>query len=198
MRNPLVIAAILSVSLAACGPSGEPVPERLPDETTATVPGNVETLAAPDAASADDCATLSADGLCGLRFGMDEGEVRAAYPGEIHGDQPADSACFFLRPQEASYGQLFMMDGGTLERIDISIPGIATPQGAEVGMMLEAVEGLYEDTERLPNKYVPDYEDLRVTLGDGLFAVFEQGEGGIVQAYRVGRAPAVDYVEGCA
>ena len=198
MRQPLAIAALLGLSLAACGPSGEPTAERLPEDTSPTVPDTIGAPAGPIEAADDDCSTLTPDGICHVEYGMTAEAARAAFDGELYGDQPTDTSCYYLRPDEGAYTLLYMIVDGSVERIDVSVPGITTPQGAEVGMPLDDVEALYDTTERIPNKYMPDYEDVRVTLGDGMFAVFEEGEGGIVSAYRYGRPPAVDYVEGCA
>jgi hypothetical protein len=51
-----------------------------------------------------------------------------------------------------------------------------------------------------PHEYVPGGNYLRVTdpaIADGAI-VFETDEAGRVTRWRVGRAPQVDYVEGCA
>lgn len=207
-RYPVLISLTV-LALAACGGPSEPAEETTSDQAAVSedlpeLPGDepAETAPQPDpaeeAAAQQACATISSDGLCNIGFGMSEAEAREAYPGELNGDATENSACYYLLPAGAGYGTAFMMVEGNVKRIDIRDTSVATETGAKVGMLLDEVEDLYGGGTRTPNKYAPANEDLKIDLGDGVFAIFEEGNQGRVRAYRLGVEPAVSYVEGCA
>lgn len=215
LHQQTFLAALAFAALAACGgPSGgeegsDPAPApapasdadlpALPGETPATAPTTTPALSpAEEAAAQAACATLTADGLCNIEFGMSEAEARAAFLGTLNGDATENSACYYLLPAGAGYGTAFMVVDGTVQRIDIRDTSVATGSGAKVGMLLDEVDDLYDGGTRTPNKYAPANEDLKVDLGDGVFAIFEEGNQGRVRAYRLGVEPAVSFVEGCA
>ncbi len=152
--------------------------------------------------SGADCSVISTKGLCGVAFGMSAEEAVAAYPGGLYGPdasaEPASEGCYCLHVAENNYDVGFMMLDGKVERIDARVPTLSTEAGAKVGMPFAEVEALYPDAKRQPNKYMAPIEDLIADLGGGIFAIFEQDEAGAVRAFRVGRAPAAHFVEGCA
>lgn len=208
---PLTIAG-----LAACGPSTpgtDPDPVLPPENTstdampdlpgtetsTATTPAPTETAAVEETDELEvACSTVTVDGLCNIGFGMDDAEAKAAYGGEMSGDGTENASCYYLRPAGAGYGRIFMMVDGSMQRIDVRDTSVETMEGAMVGMSLDEVDDLYEGGVRTPNKYAPANEDLKVELGNDVYAIFEEGNDGKVRAYRVGKEPAVDFVEGCA
>ncbi len=210
-----LIASASLLVLAACGPGGSPDPEPItpPENTIADTagdtmpdlpepasqkPAKVEMTEAEKAELAEACSTVSADGMCNVSFGMSADEAREAFPATLYGDDSQNASCYYLRPSETSYGRAFMIVDGTVERIDVRDKSVETLLGAGVGVSLNEVEEMYDNTERTPNKYAPANDDLKVDLGDGVFAVFEEDNNGKVRAFRVGQPPAVDYVEGCA
>lgn len=207
MTFRIFTAAACLAALASCGPSEGP------DSASADMAEAPIGDASDDAAKQDrrdvqteagrgsvavNCDTVSAEGFCGIAFGMSEAEARAGFEGELFGEPMAGSACFYLRTDEDAYGRAYMLVDGAVERIDIREEGVTTPEGASVGMAVDDVEALYDTTERTPNKYDPEKTVLKATLTHDAYAVFEEGDDGKVRAYRVGREPAVDYVEGCA
>ncbi|MGB3624647.1 MAG: hypothetical protein WA989_02395 [Henriciella sp.] len=206
-----LLAAFVFAALAACGGPAEneaakEAPTPPADTDLAELPGSEPATGAqtqPDdpatvAAAKEACSTLSADGLCNIEFGMSESEARAAYPGDLNGDARENTSCYYLLPAGAGYGTAFMMVDGSVKRIDIRDTSVATAAGAKVGMLLDEIDDLYPGGTRTPNKYAPANEDLKVDLGDGVFAIFEEGNQGRVRAYRLGIEPAVSFVEGCA
>lgn len=211
-------AALAAVFLAACDPATPADPEPLtpPEETAAPAdpampaPGtSTDTTgdsagmdaSSPDQVSPAACATITADGLCGVDFGMSADEARQAHLAGLYamGDSGTgeESACYYLGPEEGNYDVGYMVESGSVQRIDIRAPGVVTPEGVEVGMNEAEVEAIYPDLTRQPNKYV-DRDDLIVEMDGGAKLIMETDEAGAVSAYRVGLSPAVDFVEGCA
>ena len=201
-------AAAIALFAAACDPATPTDPEPLtpPEEAAATpapampatgTPGMTET---PVRDLGTECGTVTADGLCGVEFGMTAEEARAAHQsglynmgGNATGD---DQACMYLGPEQGNYDIGYMVVDGTVQRIDIRAPGVATDEAVQVGMQAGEVEGIYPDLERQPNKY-SEYDDLIVQLSGEAKLIMETDENGLIAAYRIGLPPAVDYVEGC-
>lgn len=210
-------AALAAVFLAACDPATPTDPDPLtppeeaaapadpampaPGTSTGTTGDTAGMDASPDQVSPAACATITADGLCGVEFGMSADEAKEAHLAGLYdmGDSAAgdESACYYLGPEEGNYDVGYMVESGSVQRIDIRAPGVVTPDGVEVGMSEAEVEDIYPALERQPNKYT-DRDDLIVMMEGGAKLIMETDEAGNVSAYRVGRPPAVDYVEGCA
>lgn len=172
--------------------------------TMATVPRADDTPAAspPQPAPAAAGALARTDGYGALRFGMSADAARAAWTGELKGDVVQPDNCAYLRPaadEEFRIG--FMFEGGVFVRYDVDIDSEAAPGGGRVGQDRADIERLYAGRVQVqPHEYVAGGKYLRVTdpgIADGAL-VFETDEAGRVTRWRVGRAPQVDYVEGCA
>lgn len=206
------IAFLFAASLLAVTACGQPEPSE--PETSAELPAlpgaeddDAEaerptsappTLSEEEKAEMDRaCSTVSVEGMCNVAFGMTEEEAREAFPTELYGGVQENPSCYYLRPSATSYGRAFMVEGGTVQRVDVRDGSAKTLLGAGVGTPLDEVEAMYEDTQRTPNKYAPANDDLKADLGKGVYAVFEEGSDGKVRAFRVGLEPAVDFVEGC-
>lgn len=189
--------AAMTLFAAACDPATptDPAPITPPEEA-----GTPEASATPATPTDADCQTVTADGLCGVEFGMTADDARAAHQSGLYnmGDSGTgdDQACMYLGPQQGNYDVGYMLVDGTVQRIDIRAPGVATDEAVQVGMQAGEVEGIYPDLERQPNKY-PEYEDLIVQLSGEAKLIMETDEAGNVASYRIGLPPAVDYVEGC-
>ena len=208
-------AAAIALFAAACDPATPTDPEPLtpPEEAAATpAPAIPATSTSGMTETADtgtetpvrelgtECGTVTAEGLCGVEFGMTADDARAAHQGELYnmGDSGTgdDQACMYLGPKEDNYDVGYMLVDGTVQRIDIRAPGVATGEAVQVGMLAGEVEGIYPDLERQPNKY-SEYEDLIVQLSGEAKLIMETDENGLIASYRIGLPPAVDYVEGC-
>lgn len=206
-----------ALAMSACDPASPADPDPVtPPETVSTDPlkGEIpmppppeEVNEAMDSAGAparqldSACGTITADGLCGVSFGMSADEAREAHQGDgllVMGDPTQEQeACYYLGPQQASYDIGYMVVDGTVQRIDIRAPGVATGQAVQVGMPAGEVEGIYPGLERQPNKY-SDRDDLIVQLEGEAKLIMETDDSGNISAFRIGLPPAVDYVEGCA
>lgn len=102
---------------------------------------------------------------------------------------------------DSTQGIEFLVERGTIERVDILDSTIATNHGARVGSTEAAVESLYPGRVTVqPHKY--DEAGHYLVIGpkpeDSLFALVFETDGHRVTRYRAGRRPAVEYVEGCA
>lgn len=203
--------------LAACNPAQptDPAPATPPENAAASstpqsgkvLADNTATTVPPSGAGVSTprqlgsaCGTLTAEGLCNVEFGMTAEEARQAHKGELYklgsaGAEPGE--CYYLGPEKGSYDIGYMVTQGTVQRIDVRAPGVATGEAVQVGMPAGEVEGIYPGLERQPNKY-SDRDDLIVDLEGDAKLIMEVDENGNIGAYRVGLAPAVDYVEGCA
>lgn len=142
------------------------------------------------------------DGYGGLRFGVDAAQARAAWQGELKGDAIEPDNCGYLTPKaDAGFRIGFMFEQGQFVRYDVDVADVAAPGGGRVGQSRADIERLYPGRIQVqPHEYVPGGNYLRVTdaaIVDGAL-VFETDEAGKVTRWRVGRAPQVDYVEGCA
>lgn len=204
---------ILALSLASCTRPPDGVAQ---DETAAAVgmrgeqahaleePALVPPATAPHAASALAPLSASFDGYGPVPFGSRPEALRAAWNGTLEGmPDPADpAACHYLFPQSrpgSGYGTAFMVEGGRFVRVDVDQAGAVAPGGGRIGMEAVEVLALYPgQVEERAHKYLEGGAYLRVTPDDGPgVLVFEVDPDGIVQRWRVGLPPQVDYVEGC-
>ena len=177
---------------------------RDPAAPASRVPANK--VDAPNASPAqgntpDASALARTDGYGELRLGMNEAQARAAWKGELKGDTVEPDNCAYLRPKADEEFRIgFMFERGVLVRYDVDIDSEAAPGRGRVGQTRADIERLYAGrVEARPHEYVAGGNYLRVTdpaIRDGAL-VFETDENGRVTRWRVGRAPQVDYVEGC-
>jgi len=216
MKKFLLATLSLSALLAAC--SEEEALPATPEETTAaelTAEGTDEAIeeleddmaslpvrAEGEDLAGTDCGPATAEGYCGVMFGMSADEARAAYPGGLVGgpdeDPYGNPECFYLNVAPESYEIGFMVVDGDVMRLDVRAPGVATDAGAKVGMAYEDAIALYPDAELLPNEYM-GFDDIHVDLGGDAKVIFElQSDQGPIDRYRIGLLPPVGYIEGCA
>ena len=214
MRHALSIAVLLTLSLAACtgertGPSdtaGDPATPpamdapAVADQPSDDIPPATAPTPVPPVAEGTFAARM--DGVAGARFGMTADEVRAVWDGELQGNPAEGGQCFHLSPAgQSTPAQFALMFGdGRLVRYSAESPDRVAPGGGRRGMAADDIREMYDGrVEASPHKYT-DGQYLRVTGQDGSAAVivFETDADGTVTEWRVGLAPYVDYVEGCA
>ncbi|WP_184997281.1 hypothetical protein [Stenotrophomonas rhizophila] len=193
------------LALAAC--------ERTPETPSADAEAAVPTPAADTAPAAPATAAPGTaapgtatqgparlDGYGPVALGSTLDEVRAAWREPLQGDV-ADDYCHALRPEGAQAEDvIFMIEGKRLVRYDVRNDRIVAPGGGKVGMSLGQLQTLYPDRGDLtPHKYDEQGHNLRVrpATEGGALVNFEINGDGNVTAWRVGKTPQVDYVEGC-
>lgn len=205
---PIASLAML-LALAACTRAPEPASspsapaaaaptQGAPAEPPAATPAPVATGALAVAPGA----LARTDGYGDLRFGMGADDARAAWQGELKGDEVLPDNCAYLRPAaDADFRVGFMFEQGVFVRYDVAVDTLEAPGGGRIGQARADIERLHAGRLQVqPHEYVPGGHYLRVTdpaIAGGAL-VFETDENGRVTRWRVGRTPQVDYVEGCA
>lgn len=212
MRPAVATAALIAFALAACtpapAPQGEapapsaPAAQAPAPATPATAPPAPATSAATPSLAIEPGALARIDGYGDMRLGMTADEARTAWQGELEGDTVEPDNCAYLRPKaDEDFRVGFMFESGTFVRYDVAVDSMAAPGGGRVGQTRADIERLYGSrVEVRQHEYVPEGHYLRVTdpaIANGAL-VFEMDEKGTVTRWRLGRAPQVDYVEGCA
>lgn len=134
-------------------------------------------------------------------FGDDEESVRIAWgrPLTVQGSEPEACRQLFAEPQSA-FGISFMLVDGRFARYDVTGPQFKAPGGIRVGDTRATVEQRYDGGVTVaPHKYVEGADVLTVESPTGGTArlIFEMTPEGIVERWRLGVPPGVDYVEGC-
>lgn len=197
----------LGVALALGGCDRNPETPSADAEAAIPVPAAEAPAAAPAAGAPAAPATDPAaqgparlDGYGPLALGSTLDEVRAAWKTPLQGEVP-DDYCHALRPQGAQADDVILMiEGKRLVRYDVRNDRTVAPGGGKVGMSLGQLQTLYPDRGDLtPHKYDERGHNLRVRPASegGALINFEINGDGNVTAWRVGKTPQVDYVEGC-
>lgn len=144
--------------------------------------------------------TVADTGLGPITVGMTPEQANAAVNGALElprGLTP--DGCDYAFPRGvADVG--FMIEQGTIARVDVRHPDVRTAQGAGVGDSEARIEQLYAGRLRIsPHKYVHGhyYTVLSADTIARPYRVIFETEQGVVTAIRAGRLPQVEYVEGC-
>jgi hypothetical protein len=151
------------------------------------------------AACSETGARATVDGLGPVRIGFTADQLAQALGKSVEPLDPEESGCFYVAG-DATGSHQFMVAEGSVARIDIDTPSIATDLGARVGDSIERVRQLYGPAlEETPHFYTGSHGDLYLTVWspDRASALrFETADGKISRFY-IGRAAEVQYVEGC-
>jgi len=159
--------------------------------------------AAPTAAAATAPAfgrTATLDGLGKVKIGATAAEIASALGESLPPPKVAEVSCRYMRPTTLPAGVGIMLVNDSVARIDIDSAGIQTSEGAGVGEDETRVVEIYRDRVAVtPHKYTgPTGHYLTVSpVGDTLRRIIFETDGHRVTKYRVGRRPAVEWVEGC-
>ena len=144
------------------------------------------------------------DGAGPLNVGMTIAEVEKAAGARvtIHNNQEPQGACVIAGLVGAPNEFSFMLIKGTIARFDIYDGVMKTAEGAGIGSTEAEVKRLYanEKIEVERHEYVDGGHYLNITVASappGFKFVFET-DGRKVTAFRAGRMPEVDWIEGCA
>lgn len=180
---------LLLLTIEACGPGADR------SATTDSLP--------PVAATVDSLTWVArADGIGPIRAGMSLAEASAAL-GEPVQVQYADfENCDYATPSALPDGVSLMVISDTVERVDVVDPSaVRTAAGVGIGDVETSVVATYGSAATVePHKYTgPEGHYVVVAPpGDSLHRIIFETDGNAVTLYRVGRMPAVEYVEGCA
>jgi hypothetical protein len=208
-NRSLPALSLLLLALAACNAEQTPAPAddvattQRPASPTDSAPADsapppVEPTPTTPPAPADDLARF--DGYGDMRFGMTAAQARQAWDGELKGIAAEGEACYHLSPKwvKAPAELAFMIEGDKFVRYSSEDAKLVAPGGGRIGMAQTEIEALYPGrVEVQPHKY-SDGKYLRIkdTSGNAVL-IFETDAKGMVDEFRVGVPPQVDYVEGC-
>jgi hypothetical protein len=201
MRHAILFAALVLAApvLSSCGPATEKAEES--PRSIEPAPLDPGAPAAEQAALAN-CAPVTAEGYCGVGFGMSPAEARTKFPVKLEdysGDtsaKPDPNACFELFAAEPVQGVSFLVEDAKVGRIDVISEGPRTADGFGVASKAADLRTRYGSAlTEAPNKYEPEVTELTLVQGPTKF-IFEIQDNS-VRAFRAGLSPTIDYVEHC-
>ena len=141
------------------------------------------------------------DGIGRARIGATLAQLRDAgpVPDTPAGQATGQTACRFVKLDWLPSGTRVMLASDTVARIDVdSTSTVKTIDGATVGDSEARLHQLYPRVETQPHKYVTNGHYLIVASpNDSTRRLVFETDGNTVKAFRVGRRPEVDFVEGC-
>lgn len=198
MKRTILVALCTSMlGIAGCDRAGT-------DSVPASAPAPVAEAAPPPApAGTVDETGPNWSGYGKLRWGMSPEAMHAVWqPGTL--TRPAgigtDDTCHYLIPDNATQDLRLMVEEGRFVRVEFLTPASTAPGGGKVGWTAAQIRAAYPGgLEELPHKYEEGALYLRIRDRDGEgVLLFETDANGVVTRWRMGIAPQVDYVEGCA
>jgi hypothetical protein len=206
--RPIVLAAVLSLC-AACGSGGDDARSAAADSAAALPSAEQATLPPPmdPAAQPDTAWVLRMDGIGPLQVGMTVDEARAAMGGDLRmSENPVsmeDGADRCDHPRSAGLpaGVMMMVEGQRLVRLEVTSGTTPTAEGARIGDTEARIQQLYPGRVTVgPHKYTDGhYLTVRpAAASDTTHLLVFETDGKVVERFRVGQRPQVEYVEGCA
>jgi hypothetical protein len=202
MRAAVIFASAFALGVAACGES-KPASEAAPDHPASIEPAPLDPNApAAEQAALAKCGPVTAEGYCGVTFGMAPAAAKTKFPVALEvysGDTsatPDPNACFELFAAEPVQGVTFLVEGAKVGRVDVLSEAPKTADGFGVGSSADDIRAKFgSQVSEAPNKYEPEVTELSVSQGAAKF-IFEIQDDK-VRAWRAGVAPTIDYVEHC-
>jgi hypothetical protein len=199
---------VLLVALAACARKEEPACCALeePDSISSLDPTAADSGVA-SAPAADTAWVVRFDGAGPLRVGMTFAEARAAMRGDLRmsdavvGTEEGPDRCDHPRSGRLPAGVLVMVEGQRVVRVQVDSGSVATAEGARIGDTEARIQQLYPGRVTVqPHKYTDGhYLVVRpAAAADTTHLLVFETDGRVVQRFRAGRRPQVEYVEGCA
>lgn len=186
----MILAVVLAS--AAC----ERREERAAD-SVAAAPG------ASDSASLGSVSRWTVDdhGIGPVRAGMTLAQLSAAAGETLRPEYEINDSCDYVTPKFLPQGVSVLIVDDSVGRVDVTEKGVLTKEGVGVGDLESRVLSLYGARAHVePHKYTgPTGHYVIVEQpGDTLHRIVFETDGRVVEMYRAGRRPAVDYIEGCA
>ncbi|HEY9825579.1 MAG TPA: hypothetical protein V6D19_09035 [Stenomitos sp.] len=161
---------------------------------------------------------LVIDGIGPIRVGMTvaEAEQSSGIQLKEQGGRAGNGSCYYLRPQSGPQGLGFMVISNRADqrivrtqdriaRVDVYRDSrITTLSGAKIGDTEAQVRALYPGRiQETPHKYTSDQGGHYLTYvpkdaADQNYRLIFETLNGRITAFRAGKRPEVDFVEGCA
>lgn len=165
-------------------------------DTTVVRPAGWRAQSAPF----DPAWPAEAGGFGPVRVGMSVKALQQALGEAVSVPEPVDG-CDYVFPRGWPEGIGVMIVDGHVARVEVSRREIGTAAGAKVGTGEQEIRDLYPgQVELRPHKYT-DGHYLIVTPRDqhgARYRIIFETDGGVVENFRAGALPAVEWVEGCA
>ncbi|MGY9074546.1 MAG: hypothetical protein ACKVHU_16550 [Acidimicrobiales bacterium] len=204
----VVVSAMLL--LGACGDSDagsatfvEPT-ALAPQSTTSTAPTTVPptTTTTLPPLQLTNSAKISTAGLGPVRIGMTVKEAERLTGVTLVADEIGDNSCRYHVPDRGVTGVGFMVADGEVVRVDVWEGAISTLSGIGIGSTADEITELFgTKLETQTHPYDPDGQYLvlvPVDKGDAdKRVIWEIDAEGLVTAFRAGRVPYVEFIEGC-
>lgn len=203
MRSIALAALVLT---AACGSGADGEPPPTPDSIAAAAPEGAPAPAPAPTPAEQPAWALRVDGAGPLRVGMTFDEARAALGGDLRmSDLPAGAdegpdRCDYPTSAQLPPGVAVMVQGGRVVRVEVDSGGVPTAEGARIGDTEARVQALYPGRVTVsPHKYTDGhYLTVRPAApSDTTHLLVFETDGRVVERFRAGQKPQVQYVEGC-
>lgn len=195
-RRCVVLVLVLALA-AACSSSTENRVEVVDGDTTTTAAGGPATTLDLGEPTLTGDVEVSTVGIGDVRFGMTVEEAQEAAGTELVRQDGGTETCWPAVPREAPEGVTFLVQDGTVERVDITAAGIETPSGAGIGMSQSELEALFPDrleaTDVLGGR---QYTFVPNDPGEADRRIVFLTDGDRVVSYKAGRTPLVE-APGC-
>lgn len=173
------------------------------ERRTETPTDSVAVAPAPGPNGSDSASTQWTADLSGVgpvRAGMTIAQLSAAAGETLRPKYEFNETCDYVTPKFLPKGVTIMILEDSVGRVDVNEKGVLTKEGAGVGDSESRVLQLYGARARVEPHHYTGPEGHYVIVqqpGDTLHRIIFETDGARVLEYRVGRRPAVDYVEGC-
>jgi hypothetical protein len=140
------------------------------------------------------------DGVGPVKIGMTLPELnKTLHENFTMPENKADQGCFYVKPAKHPH-VAFMIEDGSLVRVDVDASGIFTAEHIQVGDSEARALRAYDGKLKVDaNPYIPDKVGHYLTArsSDGSYGIRFEIEKGKIQTYYAGKFEAVQYVEGC-
>lgn len=195
------IVAVVAMSAAACSYSTDSALER-GRFAEAPEPPPPPTTAAPVFTTDDplDASTrIAIDSIGEVTWGMPVAEAMSVSGRLFVPTGPERQGCWVADPQEGPDGLTFLVNGGTVARVDV-VGENQTLSGAGVGTTVGRLRNLFGGS--LSDRTAPSGDGVWWILRSGAsnhagFRVVFETDGEVVTAMRAGRMPEVEWEGGC-
>lgn len=141
------------------------------------------------------------NGIGSIRVGMTPQQATQVGGVSLVTNGKLDPQCAYYKLQGQPNDVLFMVNNGTISRVDIKNPQITTRSGAKIGDTEARIKSLYPGQIQVtPHKYVEKGHYLTFVprdVTDKNYRLIFETDGSRVTQYRSGKLPQVEWVEGC-
>ena len=148
---------------------------------------------------AEDAWVVREDGVGSAKIGMTLPELKVALHESLvtEDEESGSEGCSYVNPAKHP-GISFMILDGRFARADVSVRGIATTEGIQVGDSESATRRAYGPKMTVwPHQYIDDGHYLTMRSQDKKYGIRFETEKGKITSFYAGRYSAIQYVEGC-